>query len=152
MAGSLPRSRRPETFAQTFIRPGRRVQTRQKLSVSLWMERNHGPVQNRVFSRVPGCLENKLRPVLAEQGRCVVDQPTHLRLDPDIQCVAPGLFRMSNTHESSIVCNDVVITWPASGSVAAPIESVAEPAARVLPGDELNGSTVNLLKTAIDFL
>jgi hypothetical protein len=31
-----------------------------------------------------------------------------------------------------------------------PIESSAEAAAGVLPGNELNSSTVNLLKTAID--
>src|SRR5438105_9567222 len=85
---SFPWSCGSKALAQTRIRSRRRIQPFYKRGISLLVQWKDGSVQHGSLSRLPRGIEHEIRPVLARELRCLIDQVAESRLDPQIQRLA----------------------------------------------------------------
>jgi hypothetical protein len=73
-----------QAAAQAGVGSWRRIQARDELGVGLRADGEHRPVQQGILGGVTRSVEEEVRPVLTQQLCRAVDQPTQLRLDPQV--------------------------------------------------------------------
>jgi hypothetical protein len=117
--GLLPGCAGLHALDEAFVGSRRSIQTCQELAIRLRTHREYCAVQQRVLSGATSRVQDKIGAVLAGDLRGPIDQFAYLRLDADVERLAPGSLSIRNTHRTSsiAVCNDVVFTF---GGKAAP--------------------------------
>jgi hypothetical protein len=112
-AFAIPRRNGLHRAAQSFIRLGRFIQTRQKLRIGFPADGKDRLVQQGFLCGLPRGLEHEIRARLAGKRRRPIDEPAFLGPDPKVERISAcrrafGIMLSFFGHDSA--CNAIVIT------------------------------------------
>lgn len=77
---------------QPGIRARWRIKPGQELGICTGTDGKNGALQERIFRRTPGGVENEIYTGLARQSRDAVNQSPQFRFDAKIQCAPLALM------------------------------------------------------------